>query len=758
MDLFNNKRYIIVSNWAYPFGGGEEFLYTTMEWAKKIGMKPYWLCFCNADNKIYNDFSIVEYEYGTIIKLQGGICKSTIYNWLFMLKPDIVHHQGGMRNMIYKACKKLRIEFMSGFHFWTGGILLDPVLRNINILENWEHHKVDPLLTKLIGQDHCNLYCASQFVSDCIKKITNIHIEHIIYPSSSIKDNFIETVAVNNKYVTMVNIHKHKGGELFLYLLENCPNIHFLGIKTEYGSEELDDAIHKYIELRNNLGCAKCVFMNRVSDMKQIYSKTKILLASSLVDETFCKVVNEAMMNGIPIITTGQGNIKYLVGDSAPIIPIENKEDWLAKVNDLYFDTQLLFQTSENIKKQYELFSEDRAISLFNSYTEEVLYKSKEMNIMLLSPWCDQGLGIQSKNYANLFKGSKYNVFVFSIKPYNGKTSIELQKNPAEWDLEHVTVYYSSNDREHITDDEIINFVNKYNIGKCLFPETCWFRVFEIAQLFRKLNVKCYAIPNIEIVRKDEVFKHRYFYKILCNNNLCLNIFKSYGINNTEYIGYGIETNTENNDLSARIEIDDSELGTVNFLFIGGMNAFSRKHILEICEGFSMAHEICKSIKLTCTIQKTNNLEVEDKNLIDEYSKVDFIEVIQRPLAYNEIIDLYISSDVSIQVSKHEGLGLGFYEALSLGKPIITLDTPPHNEIILNDVNGWLIPCFYKPMTDNTDPLFESAYFEPSLLRDKIVEIVKEKSYASILPSLKEDYNNRLDGVQFRNRLFSAIR
>jgi len=53
--------------------------------------------------------------------------------------------------------------------------------------------------------------------------------------------------------------------------------------------------------------------MERCEEPKEIYKKTKILLAPSLCDETFFRTVNEAMMNGIPVITTGQGNITYLV-------------------------------------------------------------------------------------------------------------------------------------------------------------------------------------------------------------------------------------------------------------------------------------------------------------------------------------------------------------------------------------------------------------------------------------------------------------
>ena len=121
---------------------------------------------------------------------------------------------------------------------------------------------------------------------------------------------------------------------------------------------------------------------------------------------------------------------------------------------------------------------------------------SKELNIMIYCPWCDQGLGIQSRNYYYLLKNNGYNVYIFSYEPYNAKSAQELQKNPNEWNI--CPVYYSKNNRETVKNTELNDFIIENNIGKCLIPETCWFRIFEIAKYMRDQNVKCYAIPNIE--------------------------------------------------------------------------------------------------------------------------------------------------------------------------------------------------------------------------------------------------------------------
>lgn len=744
-NILSDKTYLILTKWAYPFGGGEEFMYQTMEWAHNLNMRVYWLCICDSNNKNYTELEIDNHQYGTIIKIPDGFVEKNILNWLKLIKPDIIHHQGHVRRDFYDVCSTLRIPFVSGFHFWHGSIILDPVHLNINILEHYKSHKLDPELTYLMNSKFSYLYTASPFVSDCINKITGINIPDYIYAASSIKKNQVDIYDITKtKYVTIINIHKLKGGEILLYLLKNCPDIPFCCIRTENYSEELDGKIEKMInENKNN------ILLNRMSDLKSVYQNTRILLAPSLADETFCRTVNEAMMNGIPVVSTGHGNIKYLLGDSGYILDPDNLPIWKETIDNLYNNHDLLKEQSEKTLLSYLNYSEKIAFKQFKKLFTKIMFDSKDRNIMIFTPWCDQGLGIQSRNYARILEKNHYRVSVFALKPYNANTCIDLQKNPEEWIIDNI--YYSPHDREKVTDAELIKFVKRYNIGKCLLPETCWFRVFEVAKLMQKLNVKCYAIPNIEIVRKDEVYKHRYFYKILCNNYLCENIFKKYGLTNTEYVGYGvdpIEISFKNKELKKNDEI--------KILFIGGMNAFSRKHILEICEAVDMIKDY--SISLTCTIQRINLLELEDKQQIQKYLVNPKIKIIEDHLTYNDIIDLYHNSHISIQVSKHEGLGIGFYEAVATGTPVLSLDTPPHNEIIKDNINGWLIPCYYKPMTDNKDPIFESAYFDPKVLSNKLIDIISDTDkYHNILNSLIIDYSSRLHINKFTTRFLESI-
>lgn len=737
-------KYIIATNWCYPFGGGEEFMYQTTEWIHKhFNAECYWISFANSNKVIHTSFKIIKETNVTHIYIPNGFNEKNLYNWLKILKPDIVHHQGNFREQFYTACELLRINFLSGFHFWTGGIKLSPITYNRNIIENCEKHLPDEELLRLVNKKYCHLYTVSPFVKQCIKLIANVTIDTMIYSGSSFsRYKFNEFNKKEQIYITCINIHKIKGGEVFLNIIKKLPNLPFIAIQTENESEDLDTEIKDTL-LQNDIN----IYMQRCENPVEIYKKTKILLAPSLCDETFCRTVNEAMMNGIPVITTGQGNIKYLIGKQGLIYKSDDIDGWINEINKLYNDQEYYEQQSLYHLNEYNNYSEEKAQQMFYNTCIEVLNKNKMKNIMIFTPWCDQGLGIQSKNYRDILKKQKYNLFIFAVKPYNANTCIELQKDPNEWLSEHI--FYSSNNRENTSDTELKEFIQTNNIGICLIPETCFDRIFEIAKYLRELDVLCYAIPNIEIVRKTEIHKHNYFYKILCNNYLCQTIFNNHGINSTHYVGYGI-------DIVPNLKKKNIK-DTIKFLFIGGMNAFSRKHILEICDGFSMACEKYNHIFLTCTIQKTNDLEIDLIDKINKYSNHPNIKILFNHLSYQDILNLYNEYHISIQMSKHEGLGLGFYEAIYTCTPVITLNTPPHNEIIKEDINGWIVDCYYKPMVDNKDPIFDSAYFEPELLCKKIIEIIESNKLNNIYDTLIQDYHDRLSYEIFENDFITSL-
>jgi glycosyltransferase involved in cell wall biosynthesis len=68
------------------------------------------------------------------------------------------------------------------------------------------------------------------------------------------------------------------------------------------------------------------------------------------------------------------------------------------------------------------------------------------------------------------------------------------------------------------------------------------------------------------------------------------------------------------------------------------------------------------------------------------------IELVTADLPTEEYLRMFASCDVCLAPSRWEGLGLHLYEATALGVPIITNDNAPMNEVVVDGLNGLLVP------------------------------------------------------------------
>ena len=96
--------------------------------------------------------------------------------------------------------------------------------------------------------------------------------------------------------------------------------------------------------------------MERTNDMKSVYGQTKILICATPVDETFCRVVNEGMMNGIPILTTHKGNIHYLVDPQVSPVLVYDETDfsqWERQLTKLYGNADYYRMVSKRTRQKY---------------------------------------------------------------------------------------------------------------------------------------------------------------------------------------------------------------------------------------------------------------------------------------------------------------------------------------------------------------------------------------------------------------------
>ena len=646
------------------------------------------------------------------------------------INPCIINHQGIKRIEFMKIANLLKIPFITGFCFWNN--IIKQIYLNINILGNNNIENDDSFhyITK-----YSYSYCASDFVNDVIYKFFNTRID--VIETISLKDDYyVENI--EKIYVTLINCHYNKGGYLIKYLLENLNiDIPVLLVYTEYDDRLSLDEIMNYMEKRNNIKNINILYMEK-QNVINIYKKTKIMLTPSLCDETFCRVAYESKMNNIPIISTKSGNLKYLLKDYAIFIDNKNNDIdytcklWKLEIEKLYFN--LTKNTNRNTNRNtntntntntnkiennklidlYENNIETKIKNLINKATVSK-YISNNNNIGIICPWGDQGLGIQARSYYNTLKKIGYTPFIFAFRPYHGNVSNNyLQTDVKEWDYDNI--YYSPNIREDIDHYEMLNFIHDNQINKMIFIENTFEPIFKIVSLLKMLHVYTYLIVNIECVKISEINYHCMFDKILCNN------FNSYFIMNNLIkdkcfnMGFHLE-----HDFFIKNNKQIKKNKELNFTCSGGLNSISRKNIDIIFESFYEIFNENKNkynhVTLTIFIQC---IEIPEKLNLEHPQIIKNI----KNCSYHDNLNNLYKNDIYIHLGGQEGLGLGFYEALYMGIPILTLDWIPNNEIIKNKKNGWLIDCYYDKIYENTECLINRGLVKKKKLKEKIMNII----------------------------------
>ena len=743
-----NKRILSLVEWGYPpFGGGENWLLNFSKILYNNNHDNYLICFSDPfNNKYFTEIKLIDLTYVKIIQMPKDIL--TIIKIIKKLNPDIINHQGVNREYFMKISNVLEIPFLTGFCFWQNIVKFNMSNINVNMIDN---KNLEPTEEFNYILDNCYTYVASQFVNDIIDKLYNSVQETKsnknldIIETISLRDDYLITTNNNlKKYVTLINCHYNKGGYLLKYLCENLNiNIPLQLIYTEHCPDInlpfLTGIIHKR-NVKKNIN----ILIPEKIDIKLIYAKTRLLIIPSLCDETFCRVAYEAMINKIPILSSNNGNLKYLLQDYAVFIEGANQEIWSKEIEKMYNDKNLF--TSFESRNYYNLINEStietKILNKIDSIKESK-YKLSDNNIGIIIPWADQGLGIQGRDYYITLKELGYKPFIFSFKPYHSThDNPYLQSDKKEWEYDNI--FYSPNYRENITYDEIFDFIHKNNIKQIIIIEATFISIFKIALFIKLLNVKVYVIANIECIRMVELNYHNIFDKILTNNIesqiILSNIFK----NRAKYIGFNLNYPYFKNISKEPVK----KIEKFKFFCIGGLNSITRKNIDLVIktfynifqEGIYLDWELniyIQGVEIPPIINEYNRawetkshvagLDSGRANAMKESDNCNNILYHINELSYKSVIDTYNKNDIFIHMGSHEGLGLGFYESIYCGTPVLTINWTPNNEIIKNNINGWLIDCEYSKTYDNDNSLINKGIPSYIILKNKIIEILINK-------------------------------
>jgi hypothetical protein len=717
----------LISESSYPGGGGEEFLYDLAIFFTSKKIKVYWFTFHDWGKCMHlKTKTKKEYDYFTQIDIPN--CEIVSPNAFNLLKEEFktykinyILHQGRGHKLVTDLGNDLNIPTITFWCFWEEALNInwDKGLKNIK--NNLDYHPVNSEFEYIINNIDF-YYFASTFVKEIIEEKYKISLPNThIFPTLSNNNRFKKNEKIdsyNSLYITLLDAHTLKGGKLFSELVELNPALNFLAIRTEDEDTGPNAIISSYNKVKNPLNK---FFKERVNDVKEIYNKTKILLCPTYLDETFCRVVFEAFFNKIPVIFSNAGNLGNLEKIESKLLIVKDYDvlkynEFINKlVTDKIFYNNII-QLQLKVLEKFKNIS--NPIIIYEKLKE--IENKKNKNIGIFTPWCDQGLGIQSRIYKKLFEDEGYKVFIFSTQSYVSTEYNDLIASNDEWLTDNI--YNSPNKRLDINFLELDLFVKNYKIKNFIISEIQYEKIFEIGKYLKdKYNIKVHAIPNVECIRKEEVNKFQIFFQTLTNNEMTFKLLDQLKIPNL--INFGFKY-----DIPSVLKVDKIDhlkkvKDKIKILHLTGLNGLFRKRTLDIIEIFdNLYKQGLRNFELNVVIQGNFNQDIRDK-----ISK-PFLNIIQKHLTYSDILNLYNQNHLSIQISKHEGLGLGFYESCFMNTPVITLDAPPHNEIIHHQKNGWLLPCYLKrdEKPENPFSIIEQTQINKFEVETKIKEILSD--------------------------------
>jgi glycosyltransferase involved in cell wall biosynthesis len=157
----------------------------------------------------------------------------------------------------------------------------------------------------------------------------------------------------------------------------------------------------------------------------------------------------------------------------------------------------------------------------------------------------------------------------------------------------------------------------------------------------------------------------------------------------TPYVQYGVhpeylEITPHRGAGGAGREAEDSP-GVVSFHYHAGLLG-KRKPFKEVINAFSAAPE--PELRLIVKAQ----IERRMKFLERAVKQDPRIELVLEDLPTDVHLQMFADADVCMAPARWEGLGLHLYEAIAFGQPIVCNDDAPMNELVVDGVNGILVP------------------------------------------------------------------
>ena len=166
---------------------------------------------------------------------------------------------------------------------------------------------------------------------------------------------------------TAIGLSQDKGGDTFRYIAEQNPGLAFRGVKGGYGWQMGRELMTDNVEL---------VEHTYPEHMDHIYSTARAVLVPSR-SESYCKVVAEAMFNGVPVIASDLPAIREVGGDHITYVDPEDKDAWCDQVREMENPRRHTMMADLAYRRGKELARE--TIDTLDTWAELVTWRVQEL-------------------------------------------------------------------------------------------------------------------------------------------------------------------------------------------------------------------------------------------------------------------------------------------------------------------------------------------------------------------------------------------
>jgi glycosyltransferase involved in cell wall biosynthesis len=168
----------------------------------------------------------------------------------------------------------------------------------------------------------------SHFTSDWFERRFGRQVP-VIYPVIPPEAYRTHTTRQN---VMFINPVPPKGLDIALEVARRCRDIPFVFVEGWLLPSDRRLELARRLAMHQNV-----TFLERQLDMRRVYETCRVLLAPSIWEEGYGRVVTEAQISGIPAVASTRGGLPEAVGPGGILVDPDGPiDDWVAAVRQLW--------------------------------------------------------------------------------------------------------------------------------------------------------------------------------------------------------------------------------------------------------------------------------------------------------------------------------------------------------------------------------------------------------------------------------------